>query len=323
MRSDTSQRATGPVGSVRPMGEMSGEELVDAIEVASGRHPGKRRAHATGIGVTGTFTATPAAPGLCTAAAMQGGAVPATVRFSNGTGNPATRDDDQDGRGIAVKLRADGDPTWDLIGLSLPQFFVRTPEDFVAFVAARTPDPSTGELDMAKVGTFLEGHPEALGAAGAAITASIPASYAQVRYHGIHSFHWTDPEGTTRAVRYEWAPDAGELAADPAATDRPADHLRRELADRLATGPAAFALWVVIAGDGDAIDDPTERWPDERQRVDVGRLELTALGSTEGEDSLIFDPVNVPPGVECSDDPLLAARSRAYGVSYARRTAGD
>lgn len=79
----------------------------------------------------------------------------------------------------------------------------------------------------------------------------------------------------------------------------------------------------MIAGDGDAIDDPTERWPDERQRVDVGRLELTALGSTEGEDSLIFDPVNVPPGVECSDDPLLAARSRAYGVSYARRTAGD
>ena len=105
------------------MGEMSGEELVEAIEAASGRHPGKRRAHATGIVATGTFTATPAAAGLCTAAAVLAGAVPATVRFSNGTGNPATRDDDQNGRGIAMKLWADGDPAWDLVGLSLPQFF--------------------------------------------------------------------------------------------------------------------------------------------------------------------------------------------------------
>lgn len=305
------------------MGEMSGEALVDAIEAASGRHAGKRRAHATGIAATGTFTATPAAAGLCTAVAMQGGPVPATVRFSNGTGVPTNRDDDQDGRGIALKLRAEGDPAWDLIGLSLPQFFVRTPEDFLDFLAARTPDPATGEPDMARVGAFLEAHPEALGAAGAAITAPIPASYAQVRYHGIHSFHWTGADGTRRAVRYEWAPEAGEAAVDPEATDRPADHLRRELADRLPAGPAAFTLSVVLAGDGDAVDDPTERWPDERERVEVGRLELTALVPPDAEDPLIFDPVNVPPGVECSDDPLLGARSRAYGVSYARRTAGD
>lgn len=305
------------------MEELSGEVLVDAIEGASGRHAGKRRAHATGIAATGTFTASPAASGLCTAAAMTGGVVPATVRFSNGTGVPTNRDDDQDGRGIAVKLRAEGDPAWDLIGLSLPQFFVRTPEDFLDFIAARTPDPATGEPDMAKVGAFLEAHPEALGAAGAAITAPIPASYAQVRYHGIHSFHWIGPDGRRRAVRYEWAPEAGEAGVDPAAADRPADHLRRELAERLAVGPAAFALWVVVAGDGDAVDDPTERWPDDRERVEVGRLELTALVPADAEDAVIFDPVNVPPGVECSDDPLLGARSRAYGVSYARRTAGD
>ena len=123
-------------------------------------------------------------------------------------------------------------------------------------------------------------------------------------------------------MRYEWAPDAGEAAVDPEATDRPADHLLRELAERLAAGPASFALWVVLAVDGDAVDDPTERWPDERERVEVGRLELTGLGAGDAEDTLIFDPVNVPPGVECSEDPLLAARSRAYGVSYARRTAG-
>jgi len=34
---------------------------------------------------------------------------------------------------------------------------------------------------------------------------------------------------------------------------------------------------------------------------------------------LIFDPANVPDGIELSADPILLARSPAYGVSYARR----
>ena len=67
---------------------------------------------------------------------------------------------------------------------------------------------------------------------------------------------------------------------------------------------------------------PTAAWPDERETVVAGRLVLdTCTGN--GCDALIFDPTRVTDGIECSDDPILHARSEAYGVSYARRIAAS
>ena len=51
----------------------------------------------------------------------------------------------------------DGTAT-DIVALTLPVFFVRTPEDFLAFTRARKPDPQ-GRPDFAKVGQFLEAAP--------------------------------------------------------------------------------------------------------------------------------------------------------------------
>jgi len=65
--------------------------------------------------------------------------------------------------------------------------------------------------------------------------------------------------------------------------------------------------------------DPTTAWPEDRETVVAGRLVLDTCTRQEC-DSLIFDPTRVVDGVECSDDPILQARSEAYGVSYARRT---
>ena len=79
---------------------------------------------------------------------------------------------------------------------------------------------------------------------------------------------------------------------------------------------------MVIAGDGDVVDDPTVAWPDERERVEVGRLELTGP-ETERErddDILVFDPTRVTDGIELSDDQILRFRPRAYSASVTRRT---
>ena len=80
-----------------------------------------------------------------------------------------------------------------------------------------------------------------------------------------------------------------------------------------------FDLHVVEGEPGDPVGDPTAPWPDDRPSVVAGTLELTALADAE---PLIFDPTRVTDGIECSDDPILAARSAAYGASFARRTAG-
>ncbi len=305
------------------MADELAEQAVDAISDISGRHPGHRAAHARGVLCTGEFTATPEARALTRAAHMSGEPVRATIRFSNGSGNPDAPDYERDGQGLAVKLYlADGSKT-DFVSLSLPVFFVRTVEDFIEFTRSRKPDPETGNPDPEKVGPFIEAHPEALPAIQAALTADPPASYATRVYHGIHAFRWTNAEGESRYVRYRWEPEAGEQSVSyDEAKERGGDFLRPEILQRAEREPVGFRLVVQLAEDGDPIDDPTAAWPEERETVEVGRLVITGPETEreQGDDILVFDPTRVVDGVECSDDPILNFRPKAYSVSVERRS---
>jgi len=286
------------------------QEVVDAINEISGAHPGHRAAHAKGTLLAGTFT--PSGSGLTTAAHMQETPSRVTVRFSNGGGDPNIPDYAHEGRGMATKFYApDGEKT-DIVALTLPSFFVRTPEDFLSFTHARM-DPEKLMPD------WIGAHPEALPALQAFLASGLPASYASCAYNSIHSFRWIDADGKARYVRYRWEPEAGEatLSAEDAKA-RGRDYLQEEI---LARGESAFRLLVVIADDSDPVDDPTVPWPEERERVEVGRLVLDGP-ETEREqrgDVLVFDPVRVIDGIELSDDPILRFRSDAYRESVGRR----
>jgi catalase len=289
------------------------EEAVDAINAISGVHPGHRAAHAKGTLLTGTFTPAPDAGRLTTAAHMQGEPSRVTARFSNGGGDPGIPDYAREGRGMAVKFYLPDGSKTDIVGLTLPCFFVRTPEDFIAFTKARL-EPEKLMPD------FLGAHPEALPAIQAALGADPPDSYATCGYNAIHSFRWVDPEGGSRYVRYRFEPEAGERTIPgEEAKARGADYLRDEI---LARPETAFRLIVILAGEGDPVDDATVAWPEERERIEVGRLVLTGpeTGREGDGDILVFDPTRVIPGIEPSDDPILHFRPRAYSVSVTRRT---
>jgi catalase len=90
-------------------------------------------------------------------------------------------------------------------------------------------------------------------------------------------------------------------------------------------GPAALRLVVQLAEDGDPVDEPTAAWPDERQTVVAGRLEVTdpELERERRGEVLVFDPTRVCDGIQCSDDPVLRFRTHAYSVSVERRSTGD
>ena len=123
---------------------------------------------------------------------------------------------------------------------------------------------------------------------------------------------------------YHWVPEAGEALLTPeVGSQRGPNFLREELAERLARGPAGFRLTLQVAADGDPTDDPTALWPADRPTAELGRLEIGSISPTSAADEqrLIFDPANVADGIELSADPILLARSPAYGVSYARRNA--
>jgi catalase len=294
------------------------EQVVDAINDISGRHDGHRAAHAKGTLLAGTFT--PSNAGLTTAAHMQSEPVPVTARFSNGGGDPGIPDYAKEGRGLAVKFYLPDGSKTDIVALSLPCFFARTPEDFLEFTRARKPDPETRQPDFEKLGEWMGRHPEAGPAIQAAVTADPPESYATVAYNSIHSFRWTAPDGTDRWVRYRFEPEEGERTlSEEAARELGRDYLREELLGRAS---AAFTLAVIVADDSDDVDDPTVAWPEDRERVEVGRLELTGPDTEreQGDDILVFDPTRVTDGIDLSEDQILRFRPRAYAVSVTRRS---
>jgi len=296
------------------------EQAVDAINAVSGSHPGHRAAHAKGTLLEATFTATLGAAELTTAAHMRGEPVRATVRFSNGGGNPGIPDYAREGRGMAVKFYLSDGSTTDIVGLSLPCFFARTPEDFLEFTRARKPDPETGQPDMEKIGAWLGEHPEAHQAVQAAVAAEPPESYATVAYNSIHSYRWIDPDGEGRWLRYRFEPEEGERAiSDEEARERGREYLHEDIRERAG---ASFRMVAILAGDEDDVDDPTVAWPEERERVEVGRLELGDPDSEreQGDDVLVFDPMRVTHGIEPSNDQILRFRPRAYAVSVQRRS---
>ena len=301
----------------------SAEDVVDAINDISGSHRGYRAAHAKGIVCAGTFAASPGAKEISRAVHLQGDPVPVTVRLSNGAGDPTRPDGANDGRGLSVKFYLPDGSRTDIVALTLPLFFVRNPDDFLAFTRARKPDPETGEPDLDKVGAFVAQHPEAVPAIQFQLGMAPPASRAQLRYHGIHAFRFLPADGGGRYGRYRFEPEAGEAWLEPEeAKAKSPDYLEDDLRERMSAGPVAFALQVQLAEEGDPTDDPTVQWPEEREVVELGRLEITGLDTERerGDDVLVFDPTRVTEGIECSEDPILKFRPRAYSESVARRT---
>ncbi len=302
------------------------EEIVDAMNELSGEHPGYRAAHAKGILCEGTFVASPDAAGLSRAPHLAGGEVPTLVRFSNGGGDPHVADTQRrDGRGLATKFDlGDGEAT-DIVAITLPVFFVNRRGAFLDFLRARRPDPETGEMDMERIAAFLGAHPETQAALELILPSFVPpVSYAEAAYNSLHAFALTNADGERRWVRYRWVPEAGEHAlSEEEIESHGPDYLQKELRERLGAGSAAFALEAKIGAEEDPLDDPTVPWPDDREVVTLGRLEITGLTAPDRDETevIVFDPTNVCDGIECSEDEILLARSPAYSVSASRRAA--
>jgi catalase len=301
------------------------EQAVNAVGELFGRHPGHRAVHAKGTLCAGTFTATPAAAALTRAPHMQGEPVEVTVRFSNASGDPDSHDGIPDGRGMATKLYLTDGSRTDIVTVTANRFFARTPEQFIEFNHALTSTssgrPRPRPLRML---WYLARNPKAAPAVRALREAAPIPSYARRRYNSLHAFRWLDSAGNARHVRYSWLPEEGEATiSTEEAKAQPPDYLQRDLADRLGGGrPIRFTLELQLAAEGDPLDDPRLAWPEDRERVVAGTLELTALDTRRERDGdvLVFDPTRVPDGIELTDDPILRFRPKAYGVSVERRS---
>jgi catalase len=304
------------------------ERCLYNIEHYDDYRPGFRRAHARGFGFRGHFRATPEAAVLTTAEHMQGEPIETVVRLSNGAVDPYAPDRTFLGRGavlgLAVRFELPSRARAEWVSISIPRFPPRDPEEFIEFVSASRFGPIPGVPgNPLRLLSFLAQHANAVPGFLAIATAPAPNSFATADYHGLNAYYAIDEVGVRRAFRYRWLPAQERLPLRKEDEQiLPPQYLISEMKRRIAVAPAVWNLVFQLADPGDPVDDMTKVWPHDRQEVRVGQLVIDRVHEDQQQvDESMFDPINVPPGIEISEDPILRFRSNVYRESKARRAA--
>jgi catalase len=300
-------------------------DVLAAFEKADGGiHPGFRPAHAKGILLEGTFTPSPEAASLTRAPHIAKASTPVHVRFSDFAGIPNVPDNDPQNaspRGCAIRFQLAEHSHTDIVAHSVDAFPARTAEEFLEFLNGLiTTDPAGPHPNA--IEQFLGAHPAAM--AFVQTPKPIPASFAKESFFAVSSFKFTNAQGLGRYGRYRILPVAGNEYLDEAtATAQTPDFLIDEIKERVTKGPIKFRIVVQLAKDGDAVDDATVRWPEDRPQLTFGEISLTGITpNNAGEQQhLIFDPIPRVDGIEASADPLFEPRANIYLMSGRQRRA--
>jgi catalase len=285
--------------------------------------PGFRPAHAKGLMLTGTFKPGAQATSLTRAPHVTRASTPVTVRFSNSSAMPQIPDNvpDANPRGMAVRFNLAEHVHTDIISHSVDAFPAKDGNEFLDFLraaAASGPDaPSPKPIER-----FLASHPAALAFVQA--LKPFPSSFASESYFAIVAYGFTNTAGQKKFGRYRIVPESGNsfLTAEQAANLSTNYHFN-ELADRLKKGPVRMKILVQLAGPGDILDNATAHWPEDRELLEFGTLELKGImsDSLAQQQQIIFDPIPRVDGIDPSADPLLELRAAIYLLSGRRRRA--
>ncbi|WP_044872945.1 catalase family peroxidase [Pseudomonas sp. LFM046] len=296
------------------------QRILDAFEANAGKFPGYRKNHAKGICITGYFESNGQAKRLSRASVFAPGLVPVVGRLAIGGSNPHAPDAGVPVRSMALLFQLPGGEQWRTAMNTPPVLPVSTPEAFYEQILASRPDPATGKPDPAKMQAFFAAHPESAAFRQWAQGAKPSNSFANVAYHSINAFRLVNDAGDTQYVRWSVQPESpfeplGEAGQDP-------DFLRHDLQQRLVKAPLRWHLVLTLAEPGDPTNDASRPWPADRRQLDVGTLVVeSAVPQNQGAcRDINFDPLVLPDGIQASDDPILAARSATYALSFNRRT---
>ena len=272
--------------------------------------------------------------------AEAGKQTPVFVRFSTVLGERGSTDTARDVRGFAVKFYTD-EGNWDLVGNNIPIFFIQDAMKFPDLVHAAKPEPHFG---MPQAGSahdtfwdFASLMPEITAMLMWAMSdRAIPRSYRTMQGFGVHTFRFVNAAGESSFVKFHWEPVAGthSLVWDEAVkiSGADSDFHRRDLWEAIEAG--AYPEWELGVqifteeqAEGFTFDvlDATKIIPEELVPVTpIGKMVLNRnpdnfFAETE---QVAFCTAHVVPGVDFSNDPLLAGRIHSYVDTQISRLGG-
>ncbi|MBV9913087.1 MAG: catalase [Sinobacteraceae bacterium] len=302
----------------------------------------ERIVHARGSGAHGYFECYAPLTELTKASifAEAGKRTPTFVRFSTVAGERGSTDTARDVRGFAVKFYTDAG-NWDLVGNNIPVFFIQDAMKFPDLVHAVKPEPHHAMPQAASAHDtfwdFVSLMPESTHMLLWVMSdRAIPRSYRMMQGFGVHTFRFVNEAGESRFVKFHWTPLAGthSLVWDEAVkiSGADSDFHRRDLWEAIEAGDyPEYELAVQVFTEEQAEEfsfdvlDATKLIPEELVALQpVGKLVLNRnpdnfFAETE---QVAFCTAHIVPGIDFSNDPLLAGRIHSYVDTQISRLGG-
>ena len=302
----------------------------------------ERIVHARGSAAHGVFECYKPQTKLTRASifAEAGKQTPVFVRFSTVVGERGSTDTARDVRGFAVKFYTD-EGNWDLVGNNIPVFFIQDAMKFPDLVHAVKPEPHHAMPQAASAhDTFWDFAglmPEVTHMLMWVMSdRGIPRSYRTMQGFGVNTYRLVNAKGESVFVKFHWLPKQGthSLVWDEAVklSGADPDFHRRDLWEAIEAG--AYPEWELnfqIITEEQAekfsfdILDATKIVPEEVvPLIPVGRMVLNRnpdnfFAETE---QVAFCTAHVVPGIDFSNDPLLAGRIHSYVDTQISRLGG-
>ena len=302
----------------------------------------ERIIHARGSGAHGFFECYAPFAQYTKAAPFQeaGKITPIFVRFSTVAGERGSKDTARDVRGFAIKFYTD-EGNWDMVGNNIPVFFIQDSIKFPDLAHAVKPEPHNQMPQAASAHDtfwdFVSLMPESTHMLMWQMSdRTLPRSYATMQGFGVHSFKLVNAAGESVFCKFHWSPKAGthSLVWDEAVKISGADpdFHRRDLWERIEAGEFPewdFGVQVFTEEQAETFSfdilDSTKLIPEELVPVQMlGRLVLNRnpdnfFAETE---QVAFCTAHVVPGIDFSNDPLLAGRLHSYVDTQISRLGG-
>jgi catalase len=302
----------------------------------------ERIVHARGSAAHGYFESYKSMADVTRASvfAEAGKRTPVFVRFSTVVGERGSADTARDARGFAVKFYTD-EGNWDLVGNNIPVFFIQDAMKFPDLVHAAKPEPHFAMPQAATAHDtfwdFVSLMPESTHMLLWVMSdRALPRSYRMMQGFGVHTFRLVNAEGKSSFVKFHWRPKAGTHSLDwdecvkIAGADP--DFHRRDLWEAIESGDypeweLSFQLFTEEQAEKFSFDvlDATKLVPEELAPLTpVGRMVLNRnpdnfFAETE---QVAFCTANIVPGIDFSNDPLLAGRIHSYHDTQLSRLGG-